>query len=100
MNERKIFDPNKARRKVDHSEEPESVKGREIENIDFSETMTQGMIFRSLQDLEDLLKGATTEDCDKVFGGWGDPVLQKYINFSDQMSMNLKRIIENRRRKS
>lgn len=80
-----MFDPNKARRV--------GADGT-VENIPFTEGPTKGKIFSDLQDLGDLLKGASAEDYDEVFIGAPITLLQRYKHLADQMSMNLKRIID------
>lgn len=89
MSER-TFDPNKARR---------IGADGEVENVPFTEMQTQGNIFRDLQSLGELLKGANADDYDTVFGTTPGPWLQRYKDLADQMSMNLERIIGSKRKK-
>ncbi len=90
MSKDKIFDPNK----------PKQVgEGGRVENINLGTPEVQGSIFSSLDNLEDLLRSASVEDYDALFGMSSETFLRRYKDLADQISMNLRRIIEGKEKK-
>ncbi len=87
MNER-MFNPDKARQVGGDSG---------VENVPLSNYAVKGNIGRSLQGLGGILKGAEPQDYDEIFEGLPVPLLEHYKTVAEQISNNLKRIIESRK---
>ena len=85
MNER-TFNPDKARQ----------IGGHGVENVPLSNDAVKGNIGSSLQNLGGILKGAEPRDYDEIFEGLPVPLLEHYKDVAEQISDNLKRIIERR----
>ncbi|MEK7479823.1 MAG: hypothetical protein AAB665_00880 [Patescibacteria group bacterium] len=86
----KIFDPNKARQ----------MGSRDVENVPLSDDAVRGNIARNLQDLTQILKGVSPADFDEVFRGVPLPMLEHFQSSANQMSTNLNRIVESRRKEN